>query len=370
MQVSALKTTPNRTVTDNKSLRIQNYDTRNDYPQRVYEIGNGSGTIRNCLSIYTRFLTGKGCGSLSLMEVGTQRIGDIFRNAASDYARFGGFALHVAYNMFGRAVSVEHVPFEFCRLGLEDEAGNVNEIAVNRDWLGRKKAPNAGNTLYVPVFDPAAAIGQIEATEGGIEEYPGQILYAGNAGKGVYPSCLYEAELTDGATQVACANIRYRNAKNGFMPFGMMAYRRTKDYNADNESGVSENSVFQNIAQLQGDVHTGKLLAFELAPGDELPEFKKLDGENYDGAFKDTEASTKANIGEAFMQPPILRCAQVSQGFADDMMLQAYSYYNSITEPDRIFIEEQFRAVLREWSRPVSVESFRIEPLQYGSITH
>lgn len=371
MQVSAIKTTPNWRLTDNKTLGIQNYDAHNDYPQRVYEIGNGSGTIRNCLSIYTRFLRGKGCGSLADMEVGDDKLGQVFRLVAGDYARFGGFALHVLYNALGQVAGIEHVPFEYCRLCIEDDDGKVRQIAVNRDWTGRKQSPSKSNTTYVNVYAPEAAAEEIADTEGGVSEYGGQIMYVGGeSGRNVYPSCLYEAELTDGATQIACANIRYRNAKNGFMPFGIVAYRKTKDYNADNESGHSVDTVLQDLERLQGDVNTGKIIAFGLEPGDELPEFRKMDGENYDGAFSSTENSTKANIGEAFMQPPVLRCQEVSQGFADDVMLQAYQFYNSVTEDDRACIENNFRDILSRWCYPVNVDSFIITPLNYQSGTH
>ena len=117
-------------------------------------------------------------------------------------------------------------------------------------------------------------------------------------------------------------------------------------------------------------VKSGKLLHFTLEPGDEQPVFIRLDGENYDGAFASTEESIKANIGEKFMQPPILRCEQVSNGFADDMMRQAYDFYNSITEPDRMYVESVFVDVLRHWYRPVDLSALRIEPLSYNSSTH
>lgn len=367
MQIAALRTTPVRVDSDNKSLEIQNYDTRNDYPQKVLEISGGSSSIRNCLSVYTRFLGGKGLGIYSSVRVGQDTLGVLLRKCVADYARFGGFALHCAYNLFGRIASIGHVPFEFCRLGMEDDFGVVHKIAVNRDWTGKKKAANKGNTMYCDVFNPDTALNEIDATEGGIREYNGQVLYANREGTNIYPSCLYEAELTDGATQIACANIRYRNAKNGFMPYGMVILRKTADSSADTDDGVTRDPMVDDVARLQGDVNTGKLLAVTLEPGDETPEFRTMDGTNYDGAFKATEESTKNNIGAAFMQPPILRCEEVSQGFADDMMRQAYDYYNSVTEPDRMFIEETFRTVLEHFRTPVNIEGLHIEPLSYGN---
>lgn len=385
MNLSAIKATKNRIITDDKRLQIQNYDVNNDYPQRVMQLGNGSGTVRSCLSIYTRFLIGKGVDAVGEMRVGSDKLRNVLRKATQDYARFGGFAIHCGYNAFGRICRVEHIPFEFCRLGLEDENGKVREIAVNKDWLGDKTPPSPSNTTYCKVFNPDKALDEIEATAGGIENYNGQILYANPDGEGVYPSCIYESQLTDAATQIACSNIRYRNARNGFMPFGMMVLRKTKAYNAnvdgnpDGQNGVPpenpsqpllQDYMLQDIAKLQGDVNTSKMLVVELEPDDEIPEFKSLDGKNYDGAFKETETSTKSNIGEAFMQPPILRCEQVSNGFADDVMEQAYKFYNTITEPDRKFIEENFGDVFAHWWKPFPSDSLAIIPLSYNDATH
>lgn len=383
MQLAAIKATPNRKITSNKQLEVQNYDANNDYPQKVMQLSSGSGTVCTCLNIYTRFLLGKGIDTAGALPVGSEKLRNVLRKATQDYARFGGFALHVGYNALGRICNVEHIPFEFCRLGLKDDDGHVKKIAVNRDWLGIDKSPSKSNTTYCNVFDPDKALEEIAATPGGISNYNGQILYANPDGSDVYPSCIYEAHLTDAATQIACSNIRYRNAKNGFMPFGMITIRKTKDYDADVDGspdgkvdrpnidrGLLQNPMLQDIAKLQGDVNTSKMLVFELEPDDQAPEFKSLDGRNYDGAFKETESSTKANIGEAFMQPPILRCEQVSNGFADDVMEQAYKFYNTITEPDRQFIEEMFTDVFAHWWRPFSTESLRITPLSYNNATH
>lgn len=382
MELAAIKATPNRKITSNKQLGIQSYDTHNDYPQKVIELSSGSGTIRTCLNIYTRFLLGKGIAAGDL-RVGSEKLRQVFRKATQDFTRFGGFALHIGYNALGRICNVQHIPFEFCRLGMKDDAGNVKQIAVNSDWLGIEKSPSKSNTIYCNVFDPDKALEEIETTDGGIANYNGQILYANPEGSDIYPRCLYEAQLTDGATQIACSNIRYRNARNGFMPFGMIVLRKTKEYNAnvngspdgrvdepDIERGLLQNPMLQDIAKLQGDVNTSKMLVFELDPDDQPPEFNSLDGKNYDGAFKETETSTKANIGEAFMQPPILRCEQVSNGFADDVMEQAYKFYNTITEPDRQFIEETFADVFKHWWRPFSTDTLKITPLSYNNATH
>ena len=95
MKVGDLKVTPNRVVTDNRQLGIQNYDTGNDYPQRVMQIAKGSGTIGSCLRIYNRFVLGKGFGAMDAFKAGRDTLGAVLRKCVGDYTVFGAFALRV-----------------------------------------------------------------------------------------------------------------------------------------------------------------------------------------------------------------------------------------------------------------------------------
>lgn len=361
MQASSIKLTPSKTVTENKQLKIQNYDIGNAYPQLVMTVAGGSPTTASCLRIYKRFLVGKGIGEMGMMFVGDERLSSVFRKAAHDYATFGGFSLHLQYNALGQISAISHVPFENCRLGLENEEGEVEKVAVNMDWLGDKTRPTASNTIYCDVFDPDSMKAYIDSGQP-LSEHNGQILYATMEGRNEYPECVFSSVLTDGATQVACSNIKYRNAKLGFLPFGAMVIRSNDE--------ETRKKTEEAMKSLQGDVNSGKIMLITLKPGDEEPKMLTLDGEHYDGAFNSTEESTKQNIGEVFMQPPVLRCEQTASGFAEDIMQQAYDFYNSVTEDDRHFLEEEFREVLSLFTEPLDVESFVIEPLEYKNASN
>ena len=97
MRVSAAKTAPR--VEKNSYLNIKNikgYGTGNDYPQKVLEIINSSGTGRVCMDIYVKFVEGAGFQDLTLGETilnsKGERANSLLRKFAKDLKNFNGFA--------------------------------------------------------------------------------------------------------------------------------------------------------------------------------------------------------------------------------------------------------------------------------------
>ena len=69
MRVSATKTA--QRIERNKYLNIKKikaYGLRNDYPQKVLEIVNSSGTGKVCMDIYVKFVEGAGFTDKVLLE--------------------------------------------------------------------------------------------------------------------------------------------------------------------------------------------------------------------------------------------------------------------------------------------------------------
>ena len=123
-------------------FRMQSYGNDNLYPQSLRNITGASGTAELCLSRYTKFIEGYGFADedFSQLEMNTrgETADDILHNVTADLARYGGFALHVNYNVLCRVTGVSVVPFENCRLEEQDDAGNVAHIIIHPDWTGKR----------------------------------------------------------------------------------------------------------------------------------------------------------------------------------------------------------------------------------------
>ncbi len=355
---------------DIRSLDIIGYDANNDYPQRVLSLSRESGSVKACLEEYIKFVKGDGIDMLrGVMLRNGQPFFNVYRALVADLCRFGGMAIHVDYNAVGDIVDMQHVPFEHCRLCLPDkETGLITHIAVNRDWTGMKKAPKKDNTQYVRVFNPSRerVLQEIDL-DGGIEAYAGQLLYTSLDADNTYPLCRYDSRLTDAATEVAISNVKYRNAENNFMPASVIVLPEYAGDTPDNMAyGSARDERVEAIKKSIGSRNACKVMVFTRTPGDSEIEVKKIEHDNYDSAFINTEKTVKENIGQAFSQPPILRCEQVSNGFADDMLVQAYRFYNSITREERMTIEFTLQRIFDAWFMPMNTDEIKIKELQYG----
>lgn len=187
-------------VADVTNLDIQSYGKGNNYPQMILQLLGASSNAKSCVGRYAKFIRGAGFkDSLfykSIVNMKGQTCDTLLRLCSDDLAKFGGFALHINYNLLCEITSVEHIPFEDCRLGIEDDAGYIAEIAIHPDWIcskGRKKIkkPSKSTIAYTDVFNPNPDVVLSQIVEaGGIEAYKGQTLYVSKDGFMVYPSTI------------------------------------------------------------------------------------------------------------------------------------------------------------------------------------
>jgi hypothetical protein len=382
MRVSATKTKPrverNIYIT---SKRIKGYGTGNDYPQKVLEIINSSGTGRTSMDIYVKFVEGAGFQdqvlAQTILNPNNERANSLLRKAAKDLKNFNGFAISVKYNGMGLPFAYYNAPFEQCRLEIE-ATGTKNSytgrIAVYPDWTGiTGKQFNMRDVKFVNKFNPLTVINEmIEA--GGPESYLGQILYFTADGDFEYPISPFDAVVTDMLTEESCSTIKHRNAKNNFLPAGILVRKgikpRTLDdgtIDPDDPYNQEQAESAEMIKRMQGDENALKLWVMDIDADEEKPEFIPFDITNLDKEYDYTEKSVQQNIGSMFMIPPVLRGISATNalggGFGADIITNAYSFMNSVTGNERRMIEVAFRDVM-EYYTP-QFQDFVVQPLQY-----
>lgn len=376
MKASVLKTGGKRSESRNdKSLGIQTYGECNDYPQRCKEIAGASGTARSCLKIYAKFIAGCGFSDTVFYGAEANRYGHtndyLLSQVARDYADYGGFALHVNYNGLCQVVEVQHVPFETIRFEKLDDDGEFSRVATHPDWGRRNQALRRfrkEDIRHFYLFDPDPCTIQLQVEEaGGWDSYAGQIYYYSDAGEKTYPAPIYDPVLTDMSTEEGIANVKNRNARNSFLPAGMVIDKRNRSENREQESDLE-----RTFLEFQTDENACKLVLVEVDSEEEIPEFKPFDTNSYDKEFDYSEKSVQQNIGRAFNQPPILRAEDVGGNFGAELITNAYSYYNTITETERLVLEQVFQAIYRNHANVGSINStddYSINPLVFGGTT-
>lgn len=374
MKVGKLKKDNRFDTRNDKSLGIQTYGEKNDYPQQVVEVVSASPTGKPCVSVYSKFIAGRGFVDQSFYKMAVNGKGQtndyILDQISRDFGIFGGFALHLNYNANFQVTEIQHLPFETVRFEKLDEEGRFNRVALHPDWGRRftnlrrwKKEDIDFIDLYDP--DPKVIIRQVEEA-GGWAAYKGQVYYFSNEGEKVYPLPVFDNVLTDMNTQEGISNVSNRNARNNFLTAGMLV-----DYLNTDESQDQETETEKSLLEYQDDMQAGNMIYTQCKDPSEKPEFIPFKGENYDKTFDSTRKAVREDIGAAFNQPPILRAENVGANFGADLMKNAYKYYNSVTENERYAIERVFEQIFKNWYAPVNwddedgIPNYSIDPLSY-----
>lgn len=379
MKVAKIQSSPSYKIKNNKALGIQNYDSGNDYPQKIEEIVKASGTGLSCVRTYGKFIYGHGFNDLAISEIIANRRGEtldyILKRVSRDFAMFNGFAIHVNYNAHYRIKEIYHVPFEHCRFELRDrDTGQFNRIAVYDDWTHRdtdRKAVKKDNIDFIDLFDPnpevikmqieAARVKAGEGAPSGWPFYKGQIYYYSGAGEKEYPAPVYEAELTNMRSEEAVDNVVARNATCGFMPGVVLA-----DINNEAESDEQFKALQDELRAYQGDENSNNIFLVQVKSKEEIPVKIDLHGNNYDKEFSVSQKYLPDAIGRGFNQPPILRAQDVNTGFSTTEMVSAYKYYNTQTEDERQELQTVFTRLFRYWGAPGELTDAVIMPLSYN----
>jgi hypothetical protein len=232
MRVSATKTAQrverNSYIT---SKRIKGYGLNNDYPQKILEIVNSSGTGRVCMDIYVKFVEGAGFTDQSLAETilnsKGERSNSLLRKFAKDLKNFNGFVCLVKYNGMGLPEEYFNIPFEHCRIEIKAKE-YTGRIAIYHDWTGIEGKPfDMREVKFINRFNPETVIEEMTEA-GGPEDYLGQILYYTVDGDFEYPLCPFDPIVTDMLTEESVSTVKHRNAKHNFLPAGMVVRKGIK----------------------------------------------------------------------------------------------------------------------------------------------
>lgn len=379
MRVSATKTAQrverNSYIT---SKRIKGYGLNNDYPQKILEIVNSSGTGRVCMDIYVKFVEGAGFTDQALAEAilnsKGERSNSLLRKFAKDLKNFNGFACLVKYNGMGLPEEYFNIPFEHCRIEILNKQ-YTGRVAIYHDWTGIEGQPfKMQEVKFINRFNPETVIEEM-AEAGGPEDYLGQILYYTVDGDFEYPLCPFDPIVTDMLTEESVSTVKHRNAKNNFLSAGMLIRKGIKPktlsdgstdphdpYNQQQEASANE------IKKWQGDDQACKMIVIDIDADEEAPEYKAFTANNYDRQFELTEKTVQQNIAGMFKVPPVLRGQDVGNGFGSDLLINAYTFMNNICSDERRMIGEVFKVLLEYYS--VKFIDFSILPAEYVAQTN
>ena len=363
----------------NSRFGIETYGADNLYPQNIKKIVQASGTATLCLNRYAKFVEGYGFnGGLASMVVNDEgeTADGLLHDISGDLCEFGGFALHVNYNILGEVTELHHVPFEHCRLESEDDAGYVAHIKVTSGWSGERRKNGIVTALTeadietFPVFnpDPVVVLSQISAV-GGIDNYKGQVLWVSMDGKQTYPTPIYDAAITEISTDEGLGNVKYRSVRSNFLVSCMLITRKGVPYTSPSGRKIENQMISdEDLRAFQGDENTSKIMLVELEDDEERPDVVAFPVKNFAKEFEITDASVVERIYAQFHQELFYSIRMGKLGFSGSVMKDAYEYYAGEVTNEQRFIERVMQSVLKSWHLPEArLIDVSILPMVYGN---
>ena len=380
MNIQKIKKAPQRIdVSYLSTLGIKAYGANNLYPQQAKAILDCSSTGAECCDRYARFIEGEGLANVIIYDLELNHYGDttddILTAVAQDLANYGGFALHVNYDLNCKICEVQHVPFESCRLQEDDDSGYIAHIVTHPDWQGR--TTRNGKILRVSRDtiasfdrfnpDPDIVRAQINAC-GGIDHYKGQILWVSTAGRDRYPLPKYDRVLTDLSTDEGLSNVKFRNVRCNFLPSAFVITKRGQALNEDDaaKKAIEARGFAEDLAMFQGDETSNVLISLSIDNDEEKPEIVEFPTKNFDKDFQVTDNSVVERIYSAFEQEPFLCIRSGKLGFSGTTIHDCYNYYSSLVSKEQRLIERAFSKIFDNWFEPLANYDCSIEPLTYN----
>lgn len=383
MNINNVKRSPKRIQTYYlNTLNIQAYGRDNLYPQRMFDLIQGSSIGSSCCERYQTFIEGNGLNNTGFSEYICNRaeetVDDIYRLIARDMALYHGFALHVNYNVFCDIVELTHVPFQTCRLEEETLDGKVVYINIHPDWTGHKTRKGRyirvtkDNVKKIYTFNPnkEVVMSQIKAS-GGIENYRGQILWFSMDGKWEYPRPIYDKVITNLSIDEGLDNVNYRNVRNNFLVAGMLVHKKGSALSIDENGNAiddedNSDKISESLDIFQGDENACAIMDVTIEQDEDKPEFVSFETNNFDKKFDKTAESSTMKIYTAFGQEVFYRIINGSLGFSTDIMSEAFRFYSSYTDNQRRAISRALKRVFAHWyENPNPEGGYEIRPLKY-----
>ena len=336
---------------------ISNYSIDNLYPQRIHEILIRSPICLSAVQVKRDFLGAEGFDNNG-EEIANERLGlewnDLLVKAASDFAQYNGFAMHLNINLLGEVVDAAPVDFENVRFGLPDENGKITNVKISLNWEQdpRKFVDGPIERIFkFPIWPgtPEKAIEVMNEFNGDfVGEFPGFILYW-TPEKFKYPRCSFDAALDSVQTNAEVQTFELSSIQNGFL--GATLFKHEGLIESDDERGA----LMDRLSDMKGAANANSVLLVETPEGfagDILETFPAL---NNDTLFNLTNINVIDRIINSFGMPfAVLGIQPQNTGiFNQEQIKDSFVFYNQRTRRERQRLERVFNRLGEALASPL-----------------
>lgn len=357
-QAAYLERLPSPEAISRGHSNILRYGNDNLYPNKIKSMAQRSQSTRSAIKTLSRFSFGQGFTDDSANDLvinnNNQTLADMLRHSAEEKSSLG-VALHFNYNILGQIIEIQEVQFNTLRW-----RNDMEKLIFCKDW-SRSNRFKDNSTIEFDLFNPDNVQAEINAA-GGIDKYNGQILYWFPNFKDTYPLATFDPCLDDVQFEHESGVYKIKNIQNSYSA-GYITF-----YPSGLESELEKAGLIGDIKKSRGAKYAGRtkavpINASAMAALGSRKMIEEIPRTGIDKMFKVQNEESRFNIFATFNQPPILNGISKDGMFNAESFVDAFDYYNSITEVDRNELERIFNMFLPYtiWG----IDSVEIEPLEY-----
>jgi len=314
--------------------RITRYGLDNLYPERMREVALLSPISKSAIRLKASFFRGDGFeqGDKEVNRFG-ETANDILRLISEDLALFNGYGLHLNSTGIGMVKEVQHVPFEFIRLGLANQNGIIRDVRVSNNWeQASDDLPTSDiNERRFLLFDHAGNGREALTTA------KGMVLYV-TPKKNKYPLSTIDAIVETCQSDFELQQFELGNITNGFLSMSVFKYPTSGDTESE------EKELTEKLNALRGARNANSVIVVGMDEDYENKELvEQIPANNNDSLFINTTLNVKNrilqnhNISSSLMGMLPAGALFTAQQIADD-----FTFQNLITKDTRNNIERQF----------------------------
>lgn len=333
--------TKNTKVVFNKQLGILFNGEDNLYPLIISNLMRTSVSAFQCGEIYKSFLIGSGFETSfnldkkgNLLNIKTPN--DLLVSICNELKEHQAVYIHIGYNANYEKTEFNVVPYNHCRLGKKDSKNYSGKILVHPD--GWEKRVDKKKLKVFDVYNPSpvAIREQVEATEGGWNNYKGQILYFQLDDTYFYSKSLLESAYLYADTESEMALFYNSTVKKGFEDGMIIRHKKfsTQALQTEFENNLKAMSGLRNASSklmVQDDFDHEK-------NEDSKFKFDFIKNETKPDKYKHFEETASNMIRKAFknIPPQIIDYVKGKLGNTSGEDLKAAeAIYNKATASDR-----------------------------------
>lgn len=311
----------------------------NAYPDYILELYNNVTTLRTIINGTVDFICGD---EISIypwnpaLKAGTVNArGDSVRaqvrNIAKDYETYGGFALQVIRDFFGRVSEIYHLDIRFIRMNKE---GDVFYYCENWAKPGRK------DVVRYPAF--RADLDWANLDEEARNRNASSVLFAKSVDTQVYPAPVFAAAVKACEIERGIDEYHLNALDNSFVSSMIVNFN----------NGIPTDQEKAEIAadfddKFSGKENAGRIVFSWNKSKDNATTFEYPKVEDFGDRYKALAEHSRQQIFCAFRAVPNLFGLPTSTGFNTEEYESAYRLYNrTMVRPVQRLIAEAYETIL------------------------